>query len=100
MPRKKSLPTYCLHSRSGNAYTTIDGRQVQLGRHGTPESKKALDRLLAEYLQLSCVEPIQRPGDGDSQPQEFVQRLYPQGPMQIYRSETSGESLNSVQERP
>lgn len=49
MPRPKSAPTYCVHKRSQRAYTTIDGRQVQLGEANSPESRKAFDRILAAY---------------------------------------------------
>jgi len=49
MPRPKSSPSYCIHSRSGRAYTTIDGQQVQLGPANSPESREAFDRVLGEW---------------------------------------------------
>jgi len=50
MPRPKSTPSYCHHKKSGQAYVTIDGKQIPLGRHGTPESRAAYDRLIAQWL--------------------------------------------------
>lgn len=50
MSRPKSTPSYCLHKGSGKAYTTLDGRQIQLGDHRSPASREAYDRLIAEWL--------------------------------------------------
>ena len=33
-------PRYCLHKATGRAYVRIDGKQVYLGRFGSPESKR------------------------------------------------------------
>ena len=49
MPRPKSVPTYCVHKRSGRAFVTVDGRQIPLGKAGSPESRAAFDRLLGEW---------------------------------------------------
>ena len=49
MPRPKSSPTYCIHARSQRAYTTVDGRQIQLGAANSPESRDVFDRVLAEW---------------------------------------------------
>jgi integrase len=43
-------PSYRLHKPSGQAVVTLDGRDVYLGRHGTPQSRAEYDRLLAEWL--------------------------------------------------
>src|SRR4051794_38208926 len=41
MPRPKTLePKYRHHRRSGAAYVVIDGKEVWLGKHGTPASRK------------------------------------------------------------
>jgi integrase len=39
VPQKKSIPSYRLHRGSGQAVVTLNGRDVYLGVHGTPESK-------------------------------------------------------------
>jgi hypothetical protein len=54
MPRQPRIPAYRLHKRSGFAVVTLpDGpgkrRHVQLGRHGTPESRAEYDRVIAEW---------------------------------------------------
>lgn len=50
MPRPKSaVPSYRKHP-SGQARVTIGGRDYYLGPYGTQASKKAYDRVIAEYL--------------------------------------------------
>ena len=44
-------PTYRLHKPTGNAVVTLNGRDVYLGPHGAPESRRAYDRTIAEWLQ-------------------------------------------------
>jgi integrase len=48
MPRR--VPSYRCHKPSGQAVVTLDGRDHYLGRHGSTESRRAYDRLVAEYL--------------------------------------------------
>jgi integrase len=48
MPRR--VPSYRCHKPSGQAVVTLDGRDHYLGRHGSAESRRAYDRLVAEYL--------------------------------------------------
>jgi hypothetical protein len=43
-------PAYRLHKSSGQAVVTIDGRDHDLGKHGSPESEDASRRMLAEFL--------------------------------------------------
>ncbi len=43
-------PSYRHHKPSGQAVVTLDGRDVYLGRYGTPHSRAEFDRLLAEWL--------------------------------------------------
>jgi hypothetical protein len=51
MPRLvQKTPSYRLHSSDGRAVVTIDGRDVYLGKHGSPESKAEYDRIIAEWL--------------------------------------------------
>lgn len=50
MPRNVRIPSYCHHKASGQAVVRIDGRDIYLGRHNTPESRQEYDRLIAEWL--------------------------------------------------
>ncbi len=43
-------PSYRLHKPSGQAVVTLDGHDVYLGKHGSPESRAEYDRLIAEWL--------------------------------------------------
>src|SRR5271157_4571122 len=43
-------PAYRHHKPSGQAVVTLDGRDIYLGRYGSPESRAEFDRLLAEWL--------------------------------------------------
>ena len=43
------LPAYRRHS-SGQARVTLNGRTYYLGPYGSKESRRAYDRLIAEYL--------------------------------------------------
>jgi hypothetical protein len=44
------VPSYRLHKQSGQAIITLDGRDVCLGKFGSPQSKAQYNRLLAEWL--------------------------------------------------
>lgn len=48
--RKPSTPSYRLYKRTGQAIVCIDGQTFYLGLHGTPESRREYDRLIAEWL--------------------------------------------------
>lgn len=51
MPRlTRRLPSYRLHRASGQAVVTLNGRDVYLGVHGTPESRDEYDRVIEEWL--------------------------------------------------
>ena len=39
MPNAPRIPAYCLHKASGQAVVRLNGRDVYLGGHDTPESK-------------------------------------------------------------
>jgi integrase len=49
-PRKPRVPGYRPHS-SGQARVTLDGKDHLLGPYGSPESREAYRRLVAEYLE-------------------------------------------------
>jgi integrase len=44
------VPKYRRHRGSGQAVVTLAGREVYLGRHGTPKSRQAYRRILAEFM--------------------------------------------------
>lgn len=50
MPRHPQVPKYRLHKGSGQALVTINGHDYYLGKHGTPESRRRYQQLVAEYL--------------------------------------------------
>lgn len=51
MPRLTSrLPSYRHHRASGQAVVTLGGRDIYLGRHGSPESRASYERVMAEWL--------------------------------------------------
>ena len=45
-----SVPKYCKHKKTGQAYVTLGGKMVYLGVHGSPESKAEYDRIIREWL--------------------------------------------------
>ena len=48
--RQSRTPSYRLHRPSGLAVVSIGGRDVYLGKHGSPESRAKYDQLIAEWL--------------------------------------------------
>lgn len=46
---RKTAPSYRLHKASQNAYMELGGKRIYLGKHGTPESREAYYRTLAEW---------------------------------------------------
>jgi integrase len=67
MPRrpKGSLPSLQHHKSSGRARVTINGRDHWLGKWGSPESRLAYDRLMAEYL---ATRRVRDPGEPTTEP--------------------------------
>ena len=59
------IPAYRLHKASGQAVVTLAGRDHYLGRHGTSDSKREYDRLVAEWLTTRHLpgEPATRSSD-------------------------------------
>jgi integrase len=43
-------PSYRLHKPTHQAVVTLNGRDIYLGRHGSPESRAEYDRRIAEWL--------------------------------------------------
>jgi integrase len=48
--RQANLPTYRLHKSSGQAVVTLEGRDIYLGLHGTPESRAEYQRRIRDYV--------------------------------------------------
>lgn len=44
------FPKYRHHKSTGRAVVTLGGREIYLGAYGTPESRGAYDRLIAEWI--------------------------------------------------
>src|SRR4051794_23673526 len=50
MPRRSNrVPGYRLHKPSGQAVVTLGGKDYYLGPHGSPASRAAYGRLIAEW---------------------------------------------------
>jgi len=77
MPRN-STPSYRLHRATGQAVVTLSGRDHYLGRHGTPESHKAYDDLIARWLACGRRPLAPRVEGGPS-----VDELLPDHPMTV-----------------
>ncbi len=50
MARNRSRPAYQLHRASGQARVKINGEDVYLGPHNSPESHRQYDRVIAKWL--------------------------------------------------
>src|SRR5687768_9797519 len=52
MPKLKDnqFPSYRLHKQSGQAVVTLNGKDVLLGAHDTPDSRAKYDRVVAEWI--------------------------------------------------
>lgn len=58
MARSLRVPSYRLHKPSGQAVVTLSDKDHYLGPHGSPESRAAYERLIAEWL-ASGRSPVQ-----------------------------------------
>ncbi len=59
---KPRVPVYRHHKPSGLASVRIEGRDIYLGPHGTPESRAEYKRVIAEWLANHRAEPNGRHG--------------------------------------
>jgi hypothetical protein len=55
------IPSYRLHKPTGQAVVTLNGRDRYLGKHGTAESRRLYDRVIAEYLATRARETAAAP---------------------------------------
>ena len=46
---RRSVPAYCLHKGSGQAFVKLDGERLYLGVHGSPESQRRYAKALAAW---------------------------------------------------
>ena len=60
------VPAYRHHKPSGLASVRIDGRDIYLGPHGTPESRAEYKRVIAEWLANHKAEPSSLNGNGQA----------------------------------
>jgi integrase len=77
MPRSTpSIPKYSLHKPSGRARVRIGGRDIYLGAYGSPESKEAYNRVIAEHLAggVPTARPASRPSRGPLSIAELILR--------------------------
>ncbi|MCE9604611.1 MAG: site-specific integrase [Planctomycetia bacterium] len=61
--RSPRQPSYRLHKGRGLAVVTIHGRDIYLGKHGSPESKQAYKRLMLEWIASDGAPPTPNSGD-------------------------------------
>ena len=57
--RRPRTPKYRHYRPKNLAVVRIDGKDHYLGRYGTPESHAKYRRLLAEWLSIQTVTPVQ-----------------------------------------
>jgi integrase len=50
MPRRFTVPAYQLHRGSGQAKVRIDGKDIYLGPHGSPESRERYEEIVRKLL--------------------------------------------------
>src|ERR1700719_1690105 len=53
----RRIPSYRLHKPSGQAVVRLDGKDHYLGKFGTPTSREAYDRVIAEWLTRGRLQP-------------------------------------------
>lgn len=50
MPRKSTQPRLCIHKGTGQAYVTLAGKRVYLGKSDAPDVHAKYDRTVGEWL--------------------------------------------------
>jgi integrase len=59
MPSNQRIPSYRRHRASGQAITTLNGRDVYLGKWNSPESKAEYNRIISEWTARGRQSPPQ-----------------------------------------
>lgn len=70
--RRPRTPGYCLHRPSGQARVTLNGKDYYLGKYGSPESREAYDRLIAEWLAAGRQTPAPAPAENETTVSEVI----------------------------
>ena len=58
------IPQYSLHRATGQTVARLNGKDLYLGKHNTPESKARYRQLIAQWLAAGCSLPTE---DADGQ---------------------------------
>lgn len=58
MPRTKGIPSYGLRRATGQARVRVEGRDIYLGVHGSPESKAEYERVVRKLLADRAAEEL------------------------------------------
>ncbi|MEZ6235856.1 MAG: hypothetical protein R3B68_16875 [Phycisphaerales bacterium] len=61
---KQKIPSYRLHKAWGLAVVRLDGKDIYLGKHGSPESRAEYNRVIAEWLTSRRAALLAEPGSG------------------------------------
>lgn len=54
------IPKYCLHKASGQAYVTLESRDIYLGKYGAAVSRAEYDRIITEWIAAGRQMPTDR----------------------------------------
>ena len=96
MPRSARIPSYRLHRASGCAVVTLNGKDVYLGTHGSPESRAAYQRAVAEWLVRHETTTEALGGDGDELSLAEVMLAYLKHAATYYRDADGQPALMAI----
>lgn len=75
MTAPKAIPSYRLHKPTGQGVVRLNGRDIYLGTHGTPESSARYERVIIEWLAAGRV--VAEPAGSILTVAEVVARYWP-----------------------
>src|SRR5438045_7156473 len=58
MSSLNQIPSYCRHRAGNQAYVTLDGRDVYVGKYAAPASRAEYDRRIAEWIAAGRKLPV------------------------------------------
>ena len=93
MPRHPRIPSYRLHTPTGQAVVTISGKDFYLGKHDSPMRHAAYKRLIAEWLANHQLES--RPASSSRTVNEIL-LAYLRHAQQYYRKHGKPKPNNSL----